>query len=194
MYQPQSSTRVLRLSIVALSMLTASTVFAAKGWGVEMADEVDIAGKKLVLNGLGLRAPTIFKIKVYVAGLYLTAKSDDPKAILAKDDPWRVEMRLLRNADRGRLVDAWTDGFADNSKAQGPALADRLKKLNSWMEDVPEGKAVLFTYEPGSGTLVEVSGKAKGVISGADFARALLACWLGDEPQDSDLKNGLIGK
>ncbi len=182
------------VSAALIATLIAPSAMAAKAWDVEMPDEIDVAGKKLVLNGLGLRAPTIFKIKVFVAGLYLPAKTNSAKEILDKDQPWQLEMRLVRNGPKSRLVSAWTDGFEDNSKAQEAKLADRLAKLNKWMEDIPEGEALVFTYEPGSGTLVVINDKAKGVISGHDFARALLACWIGDEPQDDGLKEGLLGK
>ena len=56
---------------------------AADKAGVHMADTLHVRDQDLLLNGLGLREATIFKVDVYVAGLYVTQKTSDPAAILA---------------------------------------------------------------------------------------------------------------
>lgn len=38
-----------------------------------------------------------------------------------------------------------------------------------------------------------VKGQRKGTIEGADFASALFSIWLGSDPADEGLKNGLLG-
>jgi hypothetical protein len=52
---------------------------------------------------------------------------------------------------------------------------------------------LVFTYVPSKGTEVEVRGAVKGVIAGADFARALLGIWIGPSPPNPGLKTGLLG-
>jgi hypothetical protein len=46
---------------------------------------------------------------------------------------------------------------------------------------------------PGKGVVVEVKGHVETTIPGADFARALFAIWLGPEPPNTALKEGLLG-
>ena len=50
-----------------------------------------------------------------------------------------------------------------------------------------------FTYRPGKGLEVQVGDTVQGTIPGADFARATLAIWLGDEPPNPEIKTGLLG-
>lgn len=153
--------------------------------------KVKVGGQKLVLNGVGMREATMFKVDVYRGGLYLKAKSKDAKAILAKDAPWMIEMKFVRDVDKDKLTDAWNDGFKTNGKGKGGA---GLKKLNSYMSDIEEGDTMVFAYTPGKGTSVKVKGKSKGTIKGKDFGWALLAVWLGDDPPNKGLKNGMLGK
>ena len=57
------------LAAVALCLLLAVPAGAGTLAGVTLPDTAQVAGKDLVLNGLGLRKK--FVIKVYVGGLYL---------------------------------------------------------------------------------------------------------------------------
>ena len=41
--------------------------------------------------------------------------------------------------------------------------------------------------------MVEINDAAKGTVDGADLAAAMLGIWLGPEPPNDDLKDGLLG-
>jgi hypothetical protein len=56
-----------------------------------------------------------------------------------------------------------------------------------------KGDTALLEYIPGKGVVVTVKGEEKGVVPGADFARALLSIWLGSEPVTGSLKKALLG-
>ena len=45
-----------------------------------------------------------------------------------------------------------------------------------------------------TGTTILVNGKTKGTIKGEAFARWLFAVWLGPNPPNAGLKQGLLGK
>jgi len=47
-------------------------------------------------------------------------------------------------------------------------------------------------YAEAATTQVQINGELKGSIAGADFNRALLKVWLGDEPADTDLKQAML--
>jgi hypothetical protein len=181
----------MRKLITMLFLFTAATAFAGTKGGVSLPDETQVAGKTLVLNGMGIREATVFNVKVYVAGLYLPAKSTDASAILGQDQPWRLTSKFVRDVDREKMVDAWKEGFEKTGDEK--ALGDRISKLTGFMQDLHEGDTMTYTYVPGQGTTVEINGSAKGTIPGADFAHALLSIWLGPNPPNASLKAGLLG-
>ena len=161
--------------------------------GVTLPDQVPVEGRTLVLNGMGLREATFLKVRVYVAGLYLEARSSDPSQIIASEGTKRLLLHFVRDVGRGSLVEAWNEGFAKSAGSGLAAVQDRLATLDGWMVDVQRGDTLAFTQIPGRGVAVEVKGQAKGTLAGADFARALWGIWLGDQPPNPGLKKGLLG-
>ncbi len=178
------------LAVVLLAVLPAS---AAELAGVKLPDSADVAGKTLVLNGLGLREATFLRVDVYVAGLYLEAKTKDASAIIGSDAPKRLVMHFVRKVGKSDITKAWTEGFEANSPDLYAAVKDRVATMNGWMQDVVAGDEMVFTYVPGEGTTVEVKGKAAGTIPGLDFAQALWSVWMGPKPPNAGLKTGLLG-
>lgn len=181
-----------RVWIVFAAFLTAGFGQAGELAGVVLPDQVAVGQHKLVLNGMGLRKKAIFK--VYVGALYLTSKSADPQAILAADSPRRMVMRFLRDVGKGRLVEAWKEGFAANVPNATDNLSRDMERFLGFWEDVKEGQEVVMTYIPGQGTTVTFGGKEMGTIEGKAFADALLAVWLGPKPPSADFKAALLGK
>ncbi len=184
---------ILGLAIAAAVMTGSGPAHAGKLAGVTLPDTVTVAGKPLILNGMGLREATFLKIDVYVAGLYLPRVSSDPAAILASDGAKQLVLRFVRDVDRDDIVEAWTNGFAGNASVPIAALRPQIARLNAWMPKFADGDTLVFRYAPGDGVTVEINGVRKGVIQGADFARSLFAIWLGPKPPTSDLKRGLLG-
>ncbi len=163
-------------------------------YGVQVPESVFVSGRMLFLNGTGLRRKAFFK--VYVASLYLEKAPDrDPKSVVESDQTKRVDMAMLRDLDRGKIVDAVREGFEKNSRAQMPQLQQRLDKFVAQIPDLQEGQRLTIVYAPGQGTTVAVGeGEARTAIEGKDFADALFRVWLGDEPVDSDLKDRMLGR
>lgn len=191
------ATRTLSSLAAALALiaLAAGPAVAKKLGGVTMVDHITVDGHRLVLNGMGLREATIFKVDVYVAGLYLPRSTSDPAAILGADEPRRLHLVFVRDVDRGDITKAWSKGFRNNVDKKTLAAIDlRVSQLNGWMKKMRDGDSLTFTYVPGSGTAVEINGRRAGVIEGRDFGRALFAIWLGPKPPNSKLKKGLLGR
>lgn len=188
------------LGTLALAAGLASAVVAAPAHaksreGVTLEDEVDVAGKHLLLNGLGVREATVFNVKVYVAGLYLEQKSADASAILAADQVKRLVMSFKRDVDADDLTEAFHDGFEKVLGEAGmKAMGAKIGKLDAALRDVKEGQKIIISYVPGTGTTIEVGGKAGGTIPGLDFAQALLGIFIGPTPPNAGLKAGLLGK
>jgi hypothetical protein len=104
-----------RLSIFALVALAALSIArAADLEGVSMPDTRVMGGKQMLLNGIGLRTFSIFRVRIYVAGLYLEHRINDPVAILHSSDMKLLDIRFLRDVDAEDARKAWQDGFEKN--------------------------------------------------------------------------------
>ena len=186
----------LAARVLPVLLLVAAGVPAAAGElaGVVMPDTIQVDGKTLVLNGMGLREATILKVDVYVAGLYLEAKSSDADAILRASQVKRLVMTFVRAVGRKDLVKAWDESFRETAGAAFDSVRDRVATLDSWMADVPKGTVLTFTSRPGEGVTVEIQDTAKGRIPGEDFSATLFGLWLGPSPPSAAIKSGLLGK
>jgi len=160
---------------------------------VSFPDQAQVEGSSLTLNGLGLRQATFLKVNVYVAALYVAAKSSDPGAILASKAPTELILQFVRDVGADDLRKGWQEGFEKNAGSQMAALKERIATLNGWMSDVKSGQRLVFVHKPGAGVQVTVNGAAKGTIPGDDFAKAFLSIWLGANPPNPEIKAGMLG-
>jgi len=171
---------MLSLALLALAgSLTAAPADTTMN-GVTLPGTVTVAGETLVLNGVALRKKAIFK--VYVAGLYLTAKSSDANAVLAADAARRMVMQFVRDVGKDKMCEAWDEALANNTPNASAQLKADFVTLCNYMEDIKDKQQFVFTYVPGTGTEVSVAGKVKGTIAGKDFADALFKAWIGPKP------------
>jgi hypothetical protein len=180
-----------RAAAIALSFCLAAPVLATEVAGVKVPDAATVGGAPLVLNGAGLRKK--FIIKVYVGALYLAQKSGDPAAILAADAPWKVSMFFLRDVGHEKMVDAFKEGFQNNSPGQLPQHLADLKKFEAVLQDLKEGQELAVAYAPGEGTTITTPSGAAATVPGLGFGTALLRNWLGQKPADAGLKQGMLG-
>ena len=182
---------------VAFAVLTLASAAAARDvGGVDMPEQVGAAGgaEVLRLNGAGVRRKLLFP--VYAIGLYLPAPQGDAARVLATDGPWRVLMRILhKEISREQLVAAWNEGFAANqSAAELAPLQARIDRFGGAFDTLRAGDTVRIDYVPGRGTRVEINGRPREDIAGADFAAAVLRIWLGPAPVSGALKDELLGR
>ena len=183
------------LSALVLSLTLAVPALAKDVAGVNFPETATVEGKALKLNGAGLRTATFLKVKVYAAGLYVENTSQDAGQIIGSDQAKRVRMSMLRDLEKQKIVDAITEGFEKNAKAQMPALQERLNKLTASIPaELKKGDELVLTYVPGKGTRIETKGGKELTVEGKDFADALFSVWLGKHPVDGDLKKGMLGQ
>jgi long-chain acyl-CoA synthetase len=180
-------------AVAALALCTAGAAAAAEVGGVKLDDKVSLAGQELLLNGAGVRTRVVFK--VYVASLYLPQPAKDLSAVLEKG-PRRIQMNMLRTLAADQLVDALTEGLAENNTPAELAVVkpqvDQLASIMKAFKEVKEKDIVALDFIDG-GTRVSLNGEAKGTIPGEPFNQALTRIWLGDKPVQADLKKALLG-
>jgi len=180
-----------KLLVLALLVGLATAAWGGELAGVTMPDAVEVGDQSLVLNGMGLRKKAI--IKVYVAGLFLTEKTNDAAAILAADTARRTAMEFRFGVSADKMCDAWKEGLEKNTADPSDELKAKFDTLCGYQADMEKGEMMVYTYVPGEGTAVEIKGEAKGTIEGKDFADALFSCWIGPEPPGAAFKKGLLG-
>ena len=155
-------------------------------------DSVQVTGKTLLLNGLGVREATFLSIDVYVAALYLQSKSQAAQKIVESNQIKRITMTFVRNVEAPKLRDAWTEGYQKNCGKECKTLRPGLNKLNGLMGDMKEGDILALTFYP-THLVVDRNNKSLGSIQGKQFSPIILSIWLGKEPPNESLKRGLLG-
>lgn len=183
------------LFAILILLLAAPPLSARTLEGVELAEAATARdGTTLQLHGAGVRSKFFFDI--YVGALYLPRTGQEAEEILAADQPGRIEMHFVYDeVSRERLVKAWRSGFeANNPPGIREAIADRLDRFVDMFPAATGGDRFTMEYLPGSGTRVAVNGEPRGTVEGGIFFRALLGVFLGPEPPDDDLREGMLGR
>ena len=178
--------------VAALALSLAASVSAAEVEGVSVPEQAVVDGQTLVLNGAGVR--TKFFFDIYVGALYLPSRTRDAQQAIAGRGPKRVTMHFLYGeVGKKKLTDGWIKGFEKNQSKDAMArLQDRLAQFNAMFTDARKGDEFVFDFLANGDTRVTLKGETKGIIPGEDFARALLAVWLGRKPADKDLKKAML--
>jgi hypothetical protein len=180
------------LAVVLVVTLGGLELDAASLAGVTMPDTQQVAGKTLMLNGLGLR--TKYMVKVYVAGLYVEQKSSDASAIIKADAPKRIVLQFVHGASKGQMTDAFNESFSDNTPDAMKTMKPDIDKLLGAIDAVKVGDQMIFTYVPGTGTTYAMNGQDKVTIPGAAFGQVMFSVWLGPKPPTADCKKGMLGQ
>jgi hypothetical protein len=187
--------RLCAAALLALASLGAAAQ-PAELEGVKLEPSTQVGAVALQLNGAGLRTRAFFK--VYVAALYVPAKSGDAAALLAQKGPRRLVLTMLRNVDAESFAGALNEGLRNNhTEAQLAGWKAQIDGLNASLKAVGEarkGDVIVIEHGADGATQVRVNGQPRGAaLPGEDFFAALLRIWLGDKPADGGLKKGLLG-
>lgn len=176
--------------VVFIASLSAAN--AARLGGVCLPDTQVVNGKRLVLNGIGLRTYSIFHIHIYVAGLYLTRRTDDANAILRSSDDKLLRMWFLHDVDEQEARTAWREGFERNCILPCHLNPDDVVRFLAAVPAVRKGdeSTLLFTS---SGAEIRLDGRLIGRIDNRRFAEAMLATFIGPAPPTEQLKRELLG-
>lgn len=182
----------LTLGLIACLFMTASAQITVSG--VTFPGTMKAGSNNLVLNGAGIRVKML--MDVYVAGLYVTAKSNNGDAICKSNDMSVVRLHITSGlVTSDRMADAVKEGFQKSTGGKTAPLQakiDRFVKLFS-LEPIVKGNEFDFVCEPGKGVTISKNGKLLDTIDGMDFKTALWGIWLGNDPVDNKLKAGLLG-
>jgi hypothetical protein len=80
--------------------------------GARYESSVQLAGERLVLNGVGVRKRFVFDI--YAGGLYVTQRAARTEDLVGQPGPKRVALRFLRDVDGELFVTSLHNGLRAN--------------------------------------------------------------------------------
>ena len=173
----------MRTAVLAMLVTLAMTATVAQPdlvAGVSVTDTVRFEAQVFLLNGVAVYSK--FGVQVLAAGLWLDHREPDAARILDSDRPRRYVSHFLRRVGAKRIRDAWMKGLAANSPGATAEVREQFRTLCSWTRDFQRGEEIIVTYIPERGSLVEVGGARKGILTGKGFADAYFACAIGPKP------------
>jgi hypothetical protein len=160
----------------------------------DLPNSLQLGQSNLVLNGSGVRRSTL--LSLYASGLYLPTKTNDATSIIAADAPMAITIKITSKfVSQKKMVAALDSGFKNSTNGQTAAITNQINQFKSCFTDsITIGDTFTIAYQPTSGVVVTKNGIQKGVIKSLAFKQALFGIWLGQNPADHGLKNGLLGE
>lgn len=184
-----------RPALLAVLLTLGQGASALEAGGVNFAQQVEVNGSKLELNGAGVRYKAVFK--VYAAGLYLGQKASTLEEVLKTPGPKRMSITMLRDIDAAELGKLFSRGMEDNmDRAAFVQLIPGIMRMSQIFSDhkkLVAGDSFTLDWLPGQGLSIAVKGKVQGApFKEPEFFAALMGIWLGKAPADWQLKNALL--
>ena len=163
--------------------------------GVRVPSSVQLAGRKLQLNGAGVRYKAV--VKVYVAALYLEQPSINPEEIYNTKGSMQLALTMLRNINSAELGRLFIKGMEENctKEEQTRLISDfrYMGELFARFKNLEKGETLIIEWPASGAMAVSVDGfYDQTPIKNPDFKKALLSIWLGENPADWQLKAMLL--
>jgi periplasmic protein TonB len=132
----------------------------------------------------------------FIGALYSETPSNNPDALLAANQPMRIELKILSQdgISARRFSRMWIDGMAINNNSDVlTAQANNIVKLDSLFKGrLVNGDHIVFGLTPGQGVNVSVNGVILGNINDDKFFPLILSSWIGKIPLSSEFKDGIL--
>lgn len=180
------------LIFVAMGLALSTSGHAAQLEGVTLPDMQSVGRTELHLNGIALRTYSIFRVPIYVAGLYLVHPDSDPDNILRSADVKLLDIRFIHDVDADSARAAWREGFEANCVAPCHLRPADIERFLAGVPAMREGDrfSILFTRD---GAEIAANGRSIGNITDRGFATAMLTTFIGPQPPTARLKQELLG-
>jgi len=161
--------------------------------GITFSDSYTAGKDKLVLNGGGTREK--YWMDMYVAGLYLTAKNKDAASIVSANSSMAIRICIVSGMITSeKMTQAVDEGFKKSTGGKEASVKTQITEFKKAFTEpikVSDVFDIVYTAEKIS---ITKNGTLKGEIEGLDFKKAVFGIWLGEEPADSGLKEGMLGE
>jgi len=172
--------RVLAAAIFAVAAATA----APRAQSFPNTLEVD--GRPLVLNGVGVKSTLVGLVRLYRIALYLTRRSSDPLEIAAMT-PRALAIEMLHETAGREIPRTWMTRL-------DPVLDARERRvLRDAYGRLEAGDHVEISYTPRSDSRVTINGREVIRKRGPALMDAFLDEWVGRHPTSTQIKAALLG-
>ena len=172
----------------------ASSASAATLDGVTIPDVYTVNGQTLKLNGAGVRTLTIFRIRVYVAALYLLRPSHDAGDIVASPGTKVVRLAFIRSGSKAQIEKQFREGEANNcghGECEPGDEAD-FERLVEAAPAVEPGDTFTYVFTD-RGVKAFANNNLIGDFADVDLAHHLLLGFIGKNPPSESLRDHLLG-
>ena len=156
----------------------------------------EVAGERLQLNGGGSFYKAAFR--VYEAALYTRSPVNSEAAFGALAGAKRLHLVAARDIRGNELLDLLVLGAIaaaspEDAVRLSAGLSQMASRLTSGVQ-LNRGDSFGFDFVPGRGTSLLINGDPMGspIVDAAMFS-LLLRPWLGANPVDAALRQGLLG-
>ncbi|SHJ05891.1 Chalcone isomerase-like [Roseomonas rosea] len=146
--------------------------------------EMMVAGRRLVLNGTGVRR--FLGFEVLRGWLYLERRSTDAATILASPGVKLLRLRYTVSVPRGRLVSGWEDGFREGCGCEMPA------EFRARLRDLPAGQVEDWLFLPDRAEIAYLGEPPVRVTPRQ--GTAMLSSFIGPDVSSAGLRRGLLGQ
>lgn len=180
------------LLAVGLLGATPAVASAAQLAGVNLPENRQVAGTRLLLNGIALRTYSIVHVRIYVAGLYLERRDSNAQAVLRSPETKLLEIHFLRDVGEGAAREAWRTGFANNCQAPCHLDPQAIARFIAKVPAVHRGDVSMFLFTR-DGMTVTFNGRPLGTTRDLYFAQQVLATFIGPVPPTPRVKSELLG-
>jgi Chalcone isomerase-like len=186
---------LLRAAVLWLSIACCvASAEAATLEGATFPDQYTVNGQSLVLNGIGVRRLTIFRIRIYVAALYLPGSSHDAAEILASPGPKVIRLQFIHSGSKAQVEKEYRDGEANNCGHNECSPTDEadFERLVAAAPAVEPGDTSTYVFTS-KGVKVFANDQMIGDFADLDLAKHLLWGFIGDHPPSQALRGALLG-
>ncbi len=177
---------------IVLGSVLAPKAQAAQVAGVALPDTEKVGSQTLMLNGIGLRTYSIMHVHIYVAGLYLTRPMRNGELILQSPDTKVLWLHFVHNVDVSKIRQAWKTGLTDNCEAPCKLSDAELEQFLGALQPVSEGENITLVFK-GQELDAYENGQLIGRVNDPQFARLMLAVFIGPHVETPRLKSELLG-
>ncbi len=180
--------------IIILASVLACTATAGTIEKVEFPETLKLGEHSLLLNGMGLRSKRKLgmEFRVYVAGLYVKAKTNDEQKLIGDGEAKVIDMVFLRSLDKDTIVESWAEQITGNCKVNCDKIKDSMKPFLESLTAVKDKSRMRLAFDK-KGVILTAGAAPEMRIDDPSLATNLLAVFFGANPPTPELKKGLLG-
>jgi hypothetical protein len=187
--------RFFCVSLLAFLLISNYNFSQIKVQGVTLPAKLGKEDKVCVLNGAGVRNK--YFMNVYIAGLYVTAKTTNPNEVINADKPMAVRLQIISAlVTQDRMAESIVEGFQKSTKGNTKPIQKEIDIIVKIFKSEPIKVGDVFDiwYTPGIGiTATKNSKKCDILIPGLQFKKYTFGIWLCEDPVDDILKDKMLG-